>query len=505
MRGRSAPGTDGRGSVNDLGLQFDNSYSRELEGFFERIRCAEAPAPRLVRLNHPLARSLGMDPDSVDRDMLARQLSAGEPPADSDPLAMVYAGHQFGAFSPQLGDGRALLLGEVVDTGGVRRDIHLKGTGPTSFSRGGDGKAVLGPVLREYLVSEAMHALGIPATRALAALTTGETVMREQPLPGAILARVARSHLRVGSFQYFAARRDNVRLRRLADYAIRRHHPDIVKEEDRWLLFFERVVSAQASLIAKWILAGFVHGVMNTDNMAISGETIDFGPCAFIDAFDQAALFSSIDEGGRYAFGNQPAIAQWNLARFAETLVPLVDPDDPDRAVERLTEALGGFAGLYVDAWLSGMRAKLGLAGEEEGDLALAHGLVKMLDGKGIDYTLFFRRLAPASTGRTDSVRSMFADPGFFDEWFDLYLERIELEDQDAQARLALMNRTNPLYIPRNHKVEEALAAAVEGDLCPFDRLLEAVTSPYEERRGLTEFAEPAPAAFGPYRTFCGT
>ncbi|MEZ5824678.1 MAG: YdiU family protein [Geminicoccaceae bacterium] len=491
--------------MNDLGLLFDNSYFRELEGFFEPIARAEAPEPRLVKLNEALARSLGMDPESVDRDSLSRQLSASEPPAGSHPLAMVYAGHQFGGFSPRLGDGRALLLGEVVDQDGIRRDIHLKGTGPTTFSRGGDGKAVLGPVLREYLVSEAMHALGIPTTRALAAFTTGEMVWREQPLPGAIIARVAQSHLRVGTFQYFAARRETANVERLAGYAIARHHPDLASHPQRYLRLFERVVAAQASLVARWILVGFVHGVMNTDNMTISGETIDFGPCAFIDAFDQAVVFSSIDTGGRYAFGNQPAIAQWNLARLAETLVPLVDPESPDAAVELLTEVLQTFPKLYVETWLSGMRAKLGLAGEEENDLELAHELVQTLDGKGVDYTLFFRRLADAASGDSEQLVSMFAEPGPITAWLERYRARLSRDQRPSNERAQAMNRTNPLYIPRNHKVEEALAAAVAGDMQPFERLLEAVTAPYEERPGFDAFAEPAPGDFGPYHTFCGT
>ena len=492
--------------MSDFGLTFDNSFFRQLEGFHVPMRATPSPSPRLVRMNCELAAELGMRLDGVDPHVLASALSGTSPMAGSDPLAMVYAGHQFGGFSPQLGDGRALLLGEVIDTHGVRRDIHLKGSGRTPFSRGGDGKAVLGPVLREYLIGEAMYALGIPTTRALAAITTGEEVMREQPEPGAILVRVAQSHLRVGTFQYFAARGAHGQVRQLADYAIERHYPELEPSDDRYLLLFAEVMQRQAFLVAQWMLVGFVHGVMNTDNMTISGETIDYGPCAFIDAFDQAAVFSSIDEGGRYAYGNQPGIAQWNLARFAETLVPLIDPDDADKAVSKLTDTINRFPQLYVEAWLSGMRAKLGLTTAREEDLSLAHDLIKAMDAQRVDFTLLFRRLAGAVQGDVEPARALFADPALFDGWHDRWNERIAVEGNvSSMERVAAMNRVNPLYIVRNHKVEEALSAARRGDLAPFDRLLEAIGKPFEERPGFEEFAQPAPAGFGPYRTFCGT
>jgi uncharacterized protein YdiU (UPF0061 family) len=423
-------------------------------------------------------------------------------PEGAIPIAQGYAGHQFGGFVPRLGDGRALLLGELTDG----RDLHLKGSGRTPFARGGDGLAAVGPMLREYVISEAMHALSIPTTRSLAVVATGRQVHRETTLPGAVLARVASSHLRVGSFQYAASRDPNL-LRRLADYAIARHYPNATD----YLALFEAVVAAQASLVAKWMLVGFVHGVMNTDNMTISGETIDYGPCAFMEAYDPVTVFSSIDHAGRYAYGNQPAVAEWNLARFAETLLPLL-ADDPDEAIALATESLGGFHRQYAAAWSAGMRAKVGLAaridtGGDDDVTPLVVELLDLLEQSRVDYTSFFRHLGQAARGDVEPARGLFVDLAAFDGW----LARWRALGPDADA----MDQVNPIYIPRNHLVEEALTAATEylsrrfarpeGDLAPFENLVGAVAAPYDERPGLERYAEPAPQDFGDYRTFCGT
>jgi serine/tyrosine/threonine adenylyltransferase len=420
-------------------------------------------------------------------------------PSGATPVAQAYAGHQFGGFVPRLGDGRALLLGELVDAAGRLRDLHLKGSGRTPFARGGDGLAAVGPMLREYVVSEAMHALGIPTTRSLAVVATGHPVHRETVLPGAVLARVASSHLRVGSFQYARATGDADLLRRLADHAIARHHPDAAGAERPYLALFEAVVAAQASLVARWMLVGFIHGVMNTDNMTISGETIDYGPCAFMDAFDPATVYSSIDHGGRYRYSNQPLAAEWNLARLAEALLPLLHEDE-EQAVALAVEALGGFRPQYDAAWSAGMRAKLGLPDgpDETGTTALADELLTLLQKNHVDHTSFFRALGAAARGDAEPARRLVLDLPAVDAW----LERWRALGPDADA----MALVNPVYIPRNHLVEEVLAAATEGDLDPLERLLDAVTSPYEERSGLERYAAPAPEDFGSaYRTFCGT
>ncbi|MGC3972087.1 MAG: YdiU family protein [Pirellulales bacterium] len=375
---------------------FDNTYARELAGYYVPYVPEPAPRPTLLRWNAELAAELGLSTDDVTPEQLARWFTGSELLEGAQPIAQAYAGHQFGNFVPQLGDGRALLLGEVVDRRGRRLDVAFKGSGATAFSRGGDGKAAVGPVLREYVVGEAMHALGIPSTRALAAVATGEPVRRERTLPGAVLTRVAASHVRVGTFQFFAARGDVEKVRRLADYVIARHYPEIAEEPDRYLALLRAVVGRQASLIAQWMHVGFIHGVMNTDNMAISGETIDYGPCAFMEAYDPATVFSSIDRGGRYAYGRQPAIAQWNLARFAETLLPLIDEAAPEKAVERATEVLQEFAVIFDEAWLAGMRRKLGLTTASEGDRALVDGWLSLLQSRGVDFTLAWRRLSDA-------------------------------------------------------------------------------------------------------------
>ncbi|MCC0035963.1 MAG: YdiU family protein [Hoeflea sp.] len=488
------------------GFQFDNSYARELEGFYVPWKGAEVPAPRMVRFNRALAEEMGLDGTALDSDAGAAIFAGHEAPEGAEPLAMAYAGHQFGGFSPQLGDGRALLLGEVIDRQGRRRDIHLKGSGRTPFSRGGDGKAVLGPVLREYVIGEAMHALGVPTTRALAAVATGEEIMRQDgPAPGAVLARVASSHLRVGTFQFFAARGETERLAQLADYAISRHYPELAGRPDRYLGLLKAVRDRQAALIAQWMNLGFVHGVMNTDNMTISGETIDYGPCAFIDGYDPAMVFSSIDSHGRYAYGNQPKIAQWNLARLAETLLDLINPDDSDDAVRQAGDIINGFPLAYERAWLSGMRAKLGLTREEADDMDLAVGLLAVLETQNADFTRVFRSLGQAATGEVAPARALFANPAGFDVWLALWQARLAREEMPAEKRVAAMNRVNPVYIPRNHMVEAALGAAISGDLAPFERLVEVLADPFTERKGLEVFALGAPTDFGPYTTYCGT
>ncbi|WP_119157280.1 protein adenylyltransferase SelO family protein [Caldimonas tepidiphila] len=499
-------------------FRFDNSYARELPGFYVRWQPAAVPSPQLLFFNRELADELGLDAAALDGPEGAAVFAGNTVPEGAEPLAQAYAGHQFGGFSPQLGDGRALLLGEVIDRQGRRRDIAFKGSGRTPFSRGGDGKAAIGPMLREVLIGEAMHALGIPTTRALAVAATGEAVYRERPLPGAVLTRVAASHLRVGTFQFFAARNDLERLRQLADYAIARHDPDLAGTPDRYLALLRRVAERQAALIAQWMNVGFIHGVMNTDNMTISGETIDYGPCAFMEAFDPQAVFSSIDHGGRYAWGNQPLIARWNLARLAETLLPLIAEDDGEpaaaRAVAHATEVIDAYPAWYAAALLEGQRAKLGLAsaatGDEEADRALAEDWLKLLHGHGIDFTLAWRRLADAAEGNEQPLRALFDAPQDPDAWLARWRARCEAEDGASPAggeRAARMRRVNPWVIPRNHRVEEALAAATEDeDLEPFERLLAALRRPWEEVPGHERYAEPAPAALtAGYQTFCGT
>ncbi|MBM3644805.1 MAG: YdiU family protein [Alphaproteobacteria bacterium] len=485
---------------------FDTSYAGLPERFYARQAPARVSAPRVLRVNRALAETLGVDPARLAGEEGAAMLAGNALPEGATPMALAYAGHQFGNFVPQLGDGRALLLGEVVGRDGLRRDIQLKGSGPTPFSRRGDGRAALGPVLREYLVSEAMHAMGIPATRALAAVATGEEVYRETPLPGAVLTRVAASHLRVGTFQYFAARRDAEALRKLADYTIGRHYPELRGAERPALALFEAVMGRQARLIAGWMGVGFIHGVMNTDNMTLSGETIDFGPCAFMDAFHPATVFSSIDQQGRYAYANQPGIAQWNLARLAEAMLTLFD-DDVDRGVALANESLAKFAGLFGDAWGATLRAKLGLAGSEEGDRALADGLLDTMQVGHADFTLTFRRLseAAAEPARLADVRPLFADPMTFDDWAARWSARLARESVTPAARASAMRRVNPWIVPRNHRVEEALAAAQTGDMAPFDRLFEAVTHPWDDQPANADLAAPPAVVDREYRTFCGT
>ena len=486
-------------SSSTAALSLDNRFARELPELATAWRAEVPPRPQLLVLNDALAGELGLDPAWLRSDDGVGLLVGTALPEGATPVAQAYAGHQFGGYSPRLGDGRALLLGELVDPTGRTHDLHLKGSGRTPYARGGDGLAAVGPMLREYVISEAMHALGIPTTRALAVTATGETVLREIALPGAVLTRVASSHLRVGSFQYARATGDVELLRRLADHAIARHHPELAGAERPYLALFAAVVAAQADLVAAWMLVGFVHGVMNTDNMTISGETIDFGPCAFLDAYDPATVFSSIDEGGRYAYGNQPAAAQWNLARLAEALLPLLH-DDEQQAVALAQDALGAFAERYNAAWASGMRAKLGLPGDVEPGTAatLSTDLLALLRDGHVDHTSFFRSLGAAARGDLEPARSQVLDLAAIDAWLQRWLALTP----DAEV----LDRTNPIYLPRNHLVEEALAAASEqADLAPFEALLDAVRDPFTERPGLDRYAEAAPADFGSYRTFCGT
>lgn len=487
-------------------FNFDNSYARELEGAFVPWQGAAVPRARMLRFNEALAEELGLEAEALKGDAGALIFSGAQSPEGAAPLAMAYAGHQFGGFSPQLGDGRALLVGEIIAPSGARFDLHLKGSGRTPFSRGGDGKAVLGPVLREYLMGEAMHGLGVPTTRALAAVTTGETVLRDTgPEQGAVLARIAASHLRVGTFQFFAARGQLEELKRVADYAIARHDPDLAETEGRYLAFLGRVVARQARLIARWMGLGFVHGVMNTDNMTISGETIDYGPCAFMDVYDPRSVFSSIDAHGRYAFGNQPNIAQWNLARLAESLLDLINPDDSDAAIEAATDVLNHFPDAYQAAFAEVMRGKMGLAEGQEGDSALGRDFLTLLEAQGADFTQSFRALAGLLEGDEAALGQHLTDPAALGPWAERFAARHAQEAEPLDARIKRMSRWNPIYIPRNHKVEEALNAAREGDMWPFETLLKLVQSPFERQDGHEAFERGAPAEFGRYVTYCGT
>jgi len=471
-------------------VTLQDRFFRDVPEMAVRWHAETFPDLRLLALNEPLAAELGLDAGWLCSPDGTRFLAGNLVPGDAAPVAQAYAGHQFGGYVPRLGDGRALLLGELVGADGRTRDIHLKGSGPTPFARGGDGLAAVGPMLREYIVSEAMHALGVPTTRSLAVVATGRPVQRETLLPGAVLTRVATSHLRVGSFQYAAATANLDLLRRLADHAIARHHPEAADADQPYLALFEAVARVQASLVARWMLIGFIHGVMNTDNMTISGETIDYGPCAFMEAYDPDTVFSSIDHWGRYAYGNQPAIAGWNLARFAEALLPLLS-DSVEEGIALAENSFGVFRNEYATVWTSGMRAKLGLPADVEGAAvtSLVDALLPMLKESQVDYTSFFRDLGRSARGD--------AGPPGFDEWTSQW--RALSPDPES------MDRANPIYIPRNHLVEEALTAATGGNLDPLQRLLVAVTAPYKERAGFERYASPAPEDFGTYRTFCGT
>jgi serine/tyrosine/threonine adenylyltransferase len=478
-------------------LAFDNSYARLPERFYTRMDPARVAAPRLLRLNVPFALKLGLDPEWLASPAGVAMLAGAAMPEGAASIALVYAGHQFGHFSPQLGDGRALLVGEFTDPDGQRYDLHLKGSGRTPYSRGGDGRAAIGPVLREYAVSEAMAALGIPTTRTLAAVATGERVFREQILPGAVLARVAKSHIRVGTFEFFAARGDGEAVKALADYAIQRHDPQAANAAEPYRAFLDGVVARTADLIARWMAVGFIHGVMNTDNMSIAGETIDYGPCAFMDDYHPGTVFSSIDHQGRYAYANQPRIAHWNMARLAQALAPLLGADE-DAAIASAQAAIDAFAGLFEDAYLARMRAKIGLATAQPDDASLIDGLLAAMANHKADFTLTFRHLA-THLGHGPM-------PEGLDAWVPEWRKRLAAEGRRLEDVRAGMDAVNPLYIPRNHLVEEALAAAeINGDLEPLDALLRVVTAPYAPQDHAARYAAPPLPHEIVEATFCGT
>lgn len=485
---------------------FDNSYARLPASFFARVAPSAAVAPQVIRFNHDLAVSLGLNLDPNDLDTLSKVFSGAVLPGGAEPIAMAYAGHQFGHFVPQLGDGRAIMLGEVTGRDGLRYDIQLKGAGQTPFSRRGDGRAALGPVLREYVVSEAMAALGVPTTRALAATLTGEVVYRDIASPGAVLTRVARSHLRVGTFQYFAARQDWDSVQVLIDYALERHYPICEAAPNPALALLTCVTQAQAELIAHWLSIGFVHGVMNTDNSAISGQTIDYGPCAFLDTYDPNAVFSSIDEHGRYAYSNQPRIAQWNLARLAETLLPLIDPDT-ERAIAMATEAVNTFGPSFQAAYVNGLRRKFGLALEHADDLALAQEFLKLMADGQADFTLTFRTLGQVLShpDKVAALHGMFSKLGHLDEWLARWRARLAYEARDPIAVGSAMAAVNPAIIPRNHHVEAVIQSANTGDFAPFTLMVAAVTRPFDDLPEFSAFSKPPAPHERVERTFCGT
>jgi len=486
---------------------FQNTYAALPANFFARVAPTPVAAPRLIKLNRPLALQLGLDPDRLDSPDGAEILAGKRIPDGADPIAMAYAGHQFGHFVPQLGDGRAILLGEVIDSDGVRRDIQLKGSGPTPFSRRGDGRAALGPVLREYIVSEAMAALGIPTTRSLAAVVTGESVRRETLLPGAVLTRVAASHIRVGTLQYFAARGDTEAVRRLADHVIGRHYPDAANADRPYYALLEGVIARQAELVARWLLVGFIHGVMNTDNSSISGETIDYGPCAFMDHYDPATVFSSIDEQGRYAYANQPRIALWNLTRLAECLLPLIS-EQQDQAIAEAQSALGDFSEKFDTAYQAGLRRKLGLFTARDEDAALAQDLLVAMSNNHADFTLTFRRLsdAAADPAADSEVRQLFEDPAAYDGWASRWRQRTGEEPQDPADRRIAMRAANPAFIARNHLVEAVIEAAVNrDDFAPFEELLAVLAEPYRDQPAFSGYADPPQPHQRVLQTFCGT
>jgi uncharacterized protein YdiU (UPF0061 family) len=489
-------------------LGFEHSYAALPARFYERVAPAVVADPKLVAFNRPLAVELGLEAEVVEREAAAL-FSGNRLPEDASPIAMAYAGHQFGGFVPRLGDGRAILLGELRDRDGVLRDIQLKGAGLTPFSRNGDGRAALGPMLREYIISEAMHALGVPTTRSLAVVTTGERVFREDVLAGAVLTRVAASHVRVGTFQYFAARGDQESLRELLNFVIARHYPHLRDADVPALALLRVVAERQAALIADWMRVGFIHGVMNTDNMTISGETIDYGPCAFMDKYDPKTVFSSIDHAGRYAYANQPGIAQWNLARLAETLLPLIDAD-ADKAVGLATEVLDSFIAQFDANFLGAMRRKIGLAAAVEDDADLINRLLTTMHDAGADFTLTFRRLAleaegPAAGGRP-ALRELFGADSAIEAWLRDWHRRLANDPQSAAERAAGMRGVNPAFVPRNHRVEAALSAASNsGNYQPFQQLLGILQKPYAEQPEHASYGQPPEPSQHVFKTFCGT
>ncbi|CAH1201779.1 Protein adenylyltransferase SelO [Paenibacillus plantiphilus] len=485
--------------ILETGWNLDNSYARLPELFYTRMNPTSVGSPKLIVLNEPLAASLGLNVHALQSGDSAAVFAGNQIPEGALPLAQAYAGHQFGHFN-LLGDGRALLLGEQITPQGERVDIQLKGSGQTPYSRRGDGRAGLGPMLREYIISEAMHGLGIATTRSLAVVTTGESIIRETDQPGAILTRVAASHLRVGTFQFVSQWGTAQDLRVLADYTLQRHYPDVETAENRYLSLLQEVIKRQAVLIAQWQLVGFIHGVMNTDNMAISGETIDYGPCAFMDAYNLATVFSSIDSHGRYAYGNQPQIAAWNLARFAETLLPLLH-DDEAQAIKLAEDAIANFADLFHRNWLAGMRAKLGIFNEEPQDKPLIEELLSMMQKHRADYTNTFRALTLDTAEETDLFET-----AEFVQWHELWQARLGRQQQSTADSHQLMRSSNPALIPRNHRVEAALEAAVEqGDYSVMERLLAALSSPYAHTPEQAEYSTLPAESIRPYRTFCGT
>ncbi|MCT4619181.1 MAG: YdiU family protein [Marinisporobacter sp.] len=483
----------------ETGLNLDNSYARLPKSFFTTLNPTPVRLPKLIIFNHSLAKFLGINVQTLKNNDGVEMLAGNHIPEGALPLAQAYAGHQFGYFT-MLGDGRALLMGEQITPLGERLDIQLKGSGETPYSRGGDGRATLGPMLREYIISEAMYGLGIPTTRSLAVVTTGESVVRETDLPGAILTRVAASHMRVGTFQYVSKWGTVEELRILADYALQRHFQGFDAVENPYLFLLQEVIKRQAALIAKWQLVGFIHGVMNTDNMTISGETIDYGPCAFMDTYDPATVFSSIDTHGRYAYGNQPHIAAWNLARFAETLLPLIH-DSQEQAIKLAEDAISDFTKLYYHNWLAGMRSKLGIFNEELQDESLIEQLLSMMKKYGADYTNTFRALT------FDKLEDMdLFDTTEFTQWYELWKRRLDRQQESRDCSHQLMKNSNPAIIPRNHRVEEALEAAVkQGDYCVMERLLDVLVSPYDHSPEQANYATLPPPSTSPYRTFCGT
>jgi len=488
--------------VNTALFAFDNSYARLPERFYERLAPTRVAAPKLIAVNAPLARTLGADPERLASAEGVAALAGNRVPQGAEPLAMAYAGHQFGNWVPQLGDGRAILLGEVVGKDGVRYDIQLKGSGPTPFSRNGDGRAALGPVLREFIVSEAMAALGVPTTRTLAAVTTGEEIARQEGmLPGAVLTRVSRSHVRVGTFEYFGNRGDVEAVRTLAEYVIARLYPGVAG----YRALLDAVIARTAALIAQWQLIGFIHGVMNTDNTSIAGETIDYGPCAFMDAYDPATVFSSIDHGGRYAYINQPRIAHWNLVRFAQALLPLLGSDE-ETAVKSAQEAINAYPAAFEAAYFAGLRAKFGLATAHEQDLKLIGDFFRHMHDGRADFTLAFRRLCDAAEGSDEGLRALFDNDAAVIVWLGQWRERLALDAISPAARAESMREVNPLFIPRNHRVEAAIVAAQErGDFSPFEELRAVLAKPYADRPGLEAYANPPRPDERVLQTFCGT
>jgi uncharacterized protein YdiU (UPF0061 family) len=483
-------------------FNFDHSLTRELEGFFTPSQAAAAPAPRMVMWNAALAEALGL-PDA-DQEQWARWLSGAEAVPGSQPVATAYAGHQFGHFNPQMGDGRALLLGELIAPDGARFDLQFKGSGPTPYSRGGDGKSTLSAALREYLISEAMAALGVPSTRSLAVVATGDGIWREEPHPAAVLTRVAASHLRVGTFEWAAAHHGRAAVEQLTDYALQRHFPDRMGARNRPLALLEAVCEAQAALVAKWMNLGFVHGVMNTDNVTISGETIDYGPCAFLDGYSAAQVFSSIDKGGRYAFGQQALVCRWNLYKLASALIEaIVAVDEADNEAARLL--LDGFGARYEAHWTQGLRPKLGLTTAEDADLALGQTLFATLEGQQADFTRLFRALAASLSEGYGAVGAELTDPATLGVWWTQWQARLAREPLDPPTRAAQMDAVNPLYVPRNHLADAALRAAEAGDMALFDELLAAVSQPFTQRDGLERFTHGAPSGTPAHVTYCGT